>query len=237
MTTEEANALLTSVDDLGFLSPEKTDMLLGAIGAMPPIQKRAAVSKLTQTRMSAGGHNLSSRDEAMMRLGMLPIPIRDGLAAKRLQLADTVFYIVKAAGTSTTVKMITNADLKSVGVSNLPNGKLDKDNYFLLTHVRLVSGVSENGGVDAAFGVPEKSIVNGQVEFKVGTKYLLPNEFGLSVFDTTSKNDSLAGMFRLSSPKWIEPQQQLEFNMDLAKIAAPHTFIRLELHGSSVIPF
>lgn len=237
MTTDEANALLTSVDDLGFLSPEKTDMLLGAIAAMSPIQKRAAVSKLTQTRISAGGHNLSSRDEAMMRIGMLPKEIRDGLAAKRLQLADTVFYVVKAAGAATTLKMITNADLKAVGISNLPNGKLDKDNYFLLTHVRLMSGVSAVSAQAAAFGVPEKAIVNGQVEFKVGTKYLLPNEFGLSVFETTNKTDVLEGMFRLASPKWIEPQQQLEFNMDMSKACEADTWVRVELHGSSVIPF
>ncbi len=237
MTDNEANALLTSVEDLGFLSPEKTEMLLGAIAKMPPMQKRAAVSKLTQTRVSAGGANLSSRDEAMMRLGMLPEAIRKGLDEKRLQLADTVFYICKTPGTSTTIKMITNADTKSVGTSNMANGKLDKDNYLLLTHVRLLSAVAAGGIVDAAFGVAEKAILNGQVEFKIGSKYLLPNECGNRIFDTTNLTTVAPGTFRLANPKWLEPQQQIEFNIALSQAAAVNTQIRIELVGSSVIPY
>ncbi len=240
MTSEEANSLLTSVEDLGFLSPEKTEMLLGAISSMPPMQKRAALSKLTQTRISAGGVNLSSRDEAMMRIGMLPEGIRNGLAEKRLQLADTVFYICKTPGSSTQIKMITNADTKSVGISNLPNGKLDKDNYLLLTHVRLVSGVSAYGPVDTDFGsIAEKAILNGQVEFKVGTKYLLPNETASSIFDTENVAASvpIMGVFRLANPKWIEPQQQIEFNLSLSQACVGNAQIRLELIGVSVIPY
>ncbi|MDO9186938.1 MAG: hypothetical protein Q7W13_13070 [Bacteroidia bacterium] len=237
MNEDEANALLMSVEDLGYLSPEKTEMLLGAITRMQPMQKRAAISKLTQTRVSAGGANLSSRDEAMMRLGMLPENIRKGLAEKRLQLADTIFYAVKAAGAGTTIKMITNADVKSVGISNFANGKLDKDNYLLLTHVRLTSGISVIGAVDTAFGIAGKEILNGQVEFKAGTKYLLPNECGNKIFDTTNQTDITTGTYRLANPKWLEPQQQIEFNLSLSQAAPVNTFIRVELIGSAVIPY
>lgn len=237
MTESEANSLLMSVEDLGFLSPEKTEMLLGAIAAMEPIKKRAAISKLTQTRVSAGGANLSSRDEAMMRLGMLPENIRQGLAQKRLQLADTNFYVVKAAGALTTIKMITNADTKSIGISNLANGKLDKDNYLLLTHVRLTAGISVIGALDAAYGVVGKEVVNGQVEFKNGTKYLLPNECGTKIFDTTGRTDVTVGTYRLANPKWLEPQQQLEFNLSLSQAAPANTFLRVELIGSAVVPY
>lgn len=237
MSQDEANALLTSVDELGFISPEKAEMLLGAIAVMPPLAKRAAVSKLTQGRISAGGANLSSRDEAMMRLGMLPAYIRQGLDEKRLQLTDHVIYICKTPGAATILKMITNADTKSVGVSNIPNGKLDKDNHFLLTHIRLMSGVSAVGIADAAFGIAEKAILNGQVEFKIGTKYLLPNENGNRLFDTTNQNTVQPGTYRLSNPKWLEPQQQIEFNLALSQACAVNTHIRLEFHGSSVVPY
>lgn len=237
MNENEANAILMSVEDLGFLSPEKTEMLLGAIAAMAPIQKRAAISKLTQTRVSAGGSNLSSRDEAMMRLGMLPEAIRQGLANKRLQLADTIFYTTKSIGALQQIKMITNADVKSVGISNFANGKLDKDNYLLLTHVSLTAGISAVGPLDASYGIPGKEILNGQVEFKSGTKYLLPNECGNKIFDTTGQSEVKLGTYRLANPKWLEPQQQIEFNLALSQAAPVNTHIRVELIGSAVIPY
>lgn len=237
MNQDEANALLQNVDELGFLSPEKTEMLLGAIANMAPAAKRNAMSKLTQTRVSAGGANLSSRDEIMMRKGILPSEIQRGLDAKQLQLSDTVFYTVKAALAGTVIKMITNADAGVVGLSNLPNGKLLKDNHFLLTEVRLSSGISVIGAADVSFGVPSKEILNGEVEFKIGTKYLLPNQIGNKIFDTTNRTDIASGTYRLANPKWIEPQQQLEFNLSLSQPAPANTFIRVELIGTSVTPY
>lgn len=237
MTTEEVNSVLANIDDLGFLSPEKTELLLGAIIKMHPTQKRNAVSKLTQNRMSAGGANLSPRDEAMMRIGMLPEDIRKGLADKRLQLVDAVYYIRKAAGASTFIKMITNGDTKVVGTSNLSAGKFDKDGHFLLTHIRLQTGVSATAITDAPFSTPEKGVLNGQVEFKCGSKYILPNEVSARIFDTTGLTEVTPGTFRLSNPKWLEPQQAIEFNLSLAQAAAANTWISVEMVGVAVSPF
>lgn len=237
MTPEQAEALLSNVDELGFIDPTNAELLLGAIGAMGAVQKRAAISKLTQTRISAGGTNLSSRDEAMLRLGALPADIRKGLADKRLQLVDTVFYVVKTPGAATTQKMLTNADTKSVGISNIANGKLDKDQHMLLTHIRLTSGAALAGAAAAAFGTAELGILNGQVEFKCGSKYILPNEIGNHIFNTTGLTMVTPGTYRLNNPKWLEPQQQMEFNLAFSQALAANTHVRLELIGTSVAPY
>jgi len=241
MNTEEANALLMSVDDLGFLSPEKTELLLGAIGAMPPQQKHAAMKKLispnTANRIGAGGTNLSPRDEAMMRLGMLPPDIRKGLEDKRLQLVDTVYYTRKSGAALTALKLITNADTQLAGTSNLANGMLQKDNYMLLTAIKLVSGTSATGINDAVYGVGEKGVVNGEIEFKVNGKYLLPNRTPNKIFDTTNMTNVAPGYYRLANPKWIDAQQQIEANLTFSQALAANTFVGIELIGASVTPY
>lgn len=221
---------------MGYAPLTQQEALLGAIAKLPAAQKQAAMVKFLKPK-ATNQTNLSARGEAMIRLGALPAEIRQGLATKRLQMADTRFYVVKPAGAATTLRMIAPADTKAPGVTNIDRGKLEKDNYFLLTGIMLLSGV-EAQPLAASFNTIEKGIANGDFEFTAaGNKYLLPKDSAAHVFDTSNRTDIENGLFKLDNPKWIEPQVDIEFNLRFSQALVANTNVKLILVGASVINY
>ena len=70
------------------------DELLGRISRLPKDQQGKALKQIMK-RGGGGGGAGNSRQELEQRFNQLPKEIRDGLLNKRLQLADTRFYVVK----------------------------------------------------------------------------------------------------------------------------------------------
>lgn len=238
MNEEQLESLLMNDDRLeaiGYASLEAQSTLLGAIQQIQnPMKRNAAISKVLRPK-PASGNDLSPRDEAMKRLGGLPKDIRDGLAQFRLQLADASIFAVKAFSSSTgTVRMFTDADSKAVGVTNLNKARLEKDEWFLITHIRVTSGVSADP-LTAAYGVVPAVVANGDFELKAGNKYLMPKDTALNVFDTTNMTDIARGVYKLANPKWIEPGTAIEFNIRVASTTAANTNLKVELMGVQVI--
>jgi len=239
MTQEEALNIVNNADvaDLmGYAALEKQEMLLGAIQAMPRASKAAAFKKLL-TRQSAGGANLSARDEAIVRIGALPEYIQKGLADKRLQLSDASMFVTKSVGGATEVRMLKNDDNKNPGIGNISKQQLDKDNFFLVTGIRLLSAVDAAGPAGAAFGVVSKEVANGDFEFKANGKYLLPKDNSNQIFNTTNKTDVLSGYYKLDNPKWIEPQVDIIMDIRFGVAAPVDTQLRFELIGAMVQPY
>ena len=199
-----------------------------------PKARQAAHAKVL-TPKAIGSGNLTPRDEAMKRLGSLPLNIRNGLAKFDLQLADHVLYAVKAANAVLSVRMFKNDDSKVVGVSNLSKGQLEKDQWFLLTHVRLTSGVQADP-LAAAYGVIPLAVSNGDFELKVNGKYLMPKDSSASIFDTTNQADVLRGVYKLANPKWIEPGTDITWDIRFSQASAANTNVKAELIGVQVIP-
>lgn len=239
MTTEEALNIVNNADvaDLmGYAGLERQDLLLGAISKMPIAQKAMATKKLL-TRQAAGGASLSSRDEAVIRVGALPAHIQKGLSEKRLQLVDAVMYTTKTVAAVSDIRMFENDDTKAPGDGNVSRQQLDKDNYFLVTGIRVLSGVDAGGKKVASYGVLAKEIANGDFEFKANGKYLMPKDNSLNIFNTTNKTDVLTGYVKLDNPKWIEPQVDIVFDARFASAAAANTHMRIELIGVMVQPY
>ena len=235
----DVNSILNDADVLnaiGFAPIDQQEALLGAIAKLAPVAKAQAMAKVLRPQ-NINESTLTSRGAAMSRMGALPKEIQNGLVQKRLQFADTRFYFVKAAGGATQVRMITSADVKDPGTTNVNNGKLEKDNYFLLTGLILLSGVNADPKA-AAYDTIALAIANGDFEFKAaGNKYLLPKDTSCQVFDTNNRTDIENGLFKLDSPKWIEPQVDIEMNIRLSQAAAANTNIKLVLVGASVINY
>lgn len=236
----DINAVINDADVLnaiGYAPLAEQEALMGTIMKIPnPAQRQAAMSKVLRPQ-NINESTMTSRGQAMSRLGALPKEIQQGLVQKKLQLVDTRFYFVKAANAVTSVRMIETSDTKAVGVTNVDRGKLDKDNYFLLTGLILLSGVNASP-LAASFGTVATTIANGDFEFKCsGNKYLLPKDSSCQVFDTNNRTDIENGLFKLDNPKWIEPQAEINFDIRFPVATAANTNIKLVMVGVSVINY
>lgn len=227
-------------DDLsgafGYASFEKQAELMGVIERLPMPKRAAAMRKLFAPKPPAPAGRLSARDEAIRRLGALPKEIRDGIAAKKLQIVDARFYAVKAASAVSSVRMLKNDDSKGEGVTNLSKGQLDKDLFFLCTGVMLLSGVDADPKL-AVYDTVPFAIANGDFEFKAnGGKYIVPKDMPAMVF-THGRTDREKGLFHLENPKWFEPQTDITFDMRFSAPTVANTNIKVVFIGAAVIPY
>ena len=208
------------------------DGFLGAIGRLPKEKQAAALRKAFSTK----GNQNTSRAEIEQRFAQLPKEIREGLLKKRLQLADTRFYVVKDIAGKTTIDVFQGTDNKNVGLGNIANQKLEKDNWYILSSIRMTYAVSALGRERADFTVCPPEIINGEFELEAGQKKLV----GLitnDVFDTRNRTDLPIGIYKLESTKIIEPQVEIKMPVKFAAAAEPNTFLKVTFIGTSVIPF
>lgn len=236
----ELNDILQDADALmgiGYADLTQTDELLGAISRLAPAKRAEAMKKIVSKGIpSQGSAQQTSRDKAVNRIGSLPPHIKKGIGSKSLQLSDAFFYVVKPAGGLATVRMFEASDVKAAGITNVNGGKLEKDSWFLLTHIGLLSGVNPIPA-QTAFAPIATFIRNGDMEFKANGKYLLPKDISCNVFDTTGRTDVDQGLLLLDSPKWIEPQIDMTCDIRFAAPLVANTNIKLILKGQVVMPY
>ena len=219
---------------LGYAGAERIQTVMGALAKTTPANQ-AAVLKRVANIQQAGGANLSRRDHAMMRIDALPADIQKALATKRLQLVDDTIYTVKVANAVSSVEMFKSDDDKSHGVSNVAKAQLDKDQFFLITGIRVTSGIDADK-LNAAYGIIAKAIANGDFEFTInGGQAVLPKDTATSCFDTTNKTTGRNGEISLDNPKWIEPGTDIKFNLTFSQASVANTNIKVELIGVRVV--
>lgn len=208
--------------------------LLGRIARLPKDRQGAALKRLMRPSLTIGDNN--SRKELEKKFAQLPKEIKEGLIKKRLQLVDTRFYIVKDISGKLTIDVFQGTDNKNVGLGNIANQKLEKDNWFMVSAIRMLYGESADGKEKADFKELPPVIVNGEFELEAGQKKivgLITNE----VFDTRNKTDVSIGYYKLDSTKIIEPQVEIKMPVKFASAANPHSFLKVVFIGTSVVPF
>lgn len=219
--------------DLMGIDTENSD-LLGRISKLPKEQQGKALKQLMR-RGGAGGSE-SSRKEMEQRFNQLPKEIRDGLLNKRLQLVDTRFYVIKDISGKNSIDVFQGTDQKSVGLGNLANQKLEKDNWFIIYAMRMLYAQNAAGRDTADFIHVVPIILNGEFELEAGNKKLI----GLAdntAFDTRSRTDLPIGYYKLENTKIIEPQVEIKMPVKFTGAAAATTFLKVIFIGTSVIPY
>src|ERR1043165_7778955 len=106
------------------------DELLGALRRMNPVARAKTINKLANT----GGHSKGSRAEMEKHFGELPPSIKEALVKGELRLADNVIYSIKQVN-SKTIKMFETQDTKAIGIRNVSNAKLPKNQAFLVSGI------------------------------------------------------------------------------------------------------
>ena len=218
------------------------DDLMGALKEMNPVQRMRVMNKL------AGGNSASrgSRAEMEKHFAELPSHIKDGLVSGDLRLADTIIYSRKAVN-SKTVKMFETQDVKAVGLRNISNAKLPKNQGLLVSGIFLLAGVvtgeglaSDDKVIASTFGKLEDfpAIANGEFTLKANKKIILGDVCNC-VFKTANNNQLPIGYYKLANPRVIQDDVLLEATIELGSLTGINTektFLYIGLHGTITTP-
>jgi len=211
--------------------------LLGALRRMNPVQRAKTVNKLTNTPASKG-----SRAEMEKFFGELPPHIKEGLVRGELRLADSTIYSIKPV-TSKTIKMFETQDDKEIGLRNVSNAKLPKNQAFLVSGIFLLAGTSADASKDKIIATEFKAlegynaIANGEFSLKSNKKQIVPETANI-VFKTTGNKNVPIGYYKLANPRLIHDDILIEMTIELGSMDGipANTYIYAALHGTITTP-
>ncbi|PWV45936.1 hypothetical protein [Chitinophaga sp. S165] len=212
--------------------------LLGALKRMNPIKRQRTINKLASPASPSKG----SRAEMEKHFNEIPAYIQAGLKSGDLRLADTMIYSIKPVS-SRTIKLWEPQDDREVGLRNISNAKLPKNQALLVSGITLLAGTSADATKDKIVATDFKAlegfpaIVNGEFNLKANKKQLVP-ETSIAMFKTNSFHFVPIGYYKLSNPRLIVDDVLIEATVELGTqdgIPA-NTYIYCSLHGTITTP-
>lgn len=214
------------------------DELLGALRRMNPIARAKTINKLS----SPGHTSRGSRAEMEKHFGELPSNIKEALVRGELRLADNVIYSIKQV-TSKTVKMFETQDSKSVGICNVSNAKLPKNQAFLVSGITLLAGTSADLTKDKIMATnfagieAYPALATGEINLKANKKQILP-ETSCSIFKTANYHLKPLGYYKLANPRLILDDVLIELTVELGTTDGlqANTHIFAAMHGTITTP-
>ena len=212
--------------------------LLGALRRMNPIQRMRTMNKLAGGTPSSKG----SRAEMEKHFSELPQNIKDALLKGELRLADTIIYSIKPVN-SKTVKLFETQDVKEVGLRNISNAKLPKNQALLVSGIFLLAGVSADATTDKIMATKYDAletypaITSGEFSIKANKKVIMP-ESSVAMFKTSNMHNLPIGYYKLANPRLILDDILIEATVDLGTMDGldPKTYIYVGLHGTITTP-
>jgi hypothetical protein len=223
---------------LGLDGLEGNEELLGALRKMNPVKRQRVINSMA----SNGGKSRGSRAEMEKHFGELPEHIRAALVSGDLRLADTIIYSIKPAN-SKTVKMFETQDVKEVGLRNISNAKLPKNQALLVSGIILLAGIPADATTDKVIGTKYgrledfASIANGEFSLKANKKIIMP-ETSIGAFKTDNMHNLPIGYYKLANPRLIHDDILVEATIELGSMFGidPLTHLFCGLHGTITTP-
>ena len=214
------------------------DELLGALRRMNPIQRQRTINKLSNT----GGGSKGSRAEMEKHFAELPPSIKEGLVRGELRLADNIIYSIKPV-TSKTIKLFETQDDKEIGLRNISNSKLPKNQALLVSGIYLLAGTAADATKDKIIATSFKgledfpAIANGEFNLKSNKKQIVPETSNV-IFKTTNNRNVPLGYYKLANPRLIQDDVMVEFTIELGSIDGipANTYVFAALHGTITTP-
>lgn len=217
--------------------------LMGALNEIKnPIKRWKMMHKLG----GGGADSRGSRAEMEKHFSELPQHIKDGLVKGDLRLADTIIYSRKIVN-SKTVKMFETQDVKAVGLRNISNAKLPKNQALLVSGIFLLVGVvntpdavNDDKIIAASYGKIEDfpALANGEFTLKANKKIIL-TDVDNAIFKTANNNQLPIGYYKLANPRVIQDDILLEATIELGSLTGidtAKTFFYIGLHGTITTP-
>ena len=214
------------------------DELLGALARMNPLQRAKVINKLASQPVASKG----SRAEMEKHFSELPQHIKEGLTKGDLRLADTVIYSIKPVS-SKTIKLFETQDDKEIGLRNISNAKLPKNQALLVSGIILLAGVSADATKDKIMATNYTklenfpALANGEFSLKSNKKQIVP-ETSNNVFKTDNLNLVTLGYYKLANPRIIQDDVLTELTLELGTLdgVAQNTYVWAGLHGTITTP-
>ena len=243
---------VVSDEELDNMSDSELDNLVEGLGRYKrnsPSRYKRGRKKINKARKRRKGKGTGNRSKKKTRVtknstskevfenkmaSYLPENLRKLYDTKKLTTADHVIYGVEFVS-SQRVEIFRPGDDKERGVTNLNGSKLPKEHYFLLTAIQILGGVHASADTDDAgksvdFGEIHTVVANGEFELKVADKIYF-HDCGNRVFKHGVVGNLDKGIFNLENPKLIEPEANIELNVELSADAPPHYFLKANLIG------
>lgn len=222
---------------LGIDGPEQEE-LLGALKRMNPIQRMRVMNKMAGGVPSSKG----SRAEMEKHFNELPQHIKDGLLKGDLRLADTIVYSRKIVN-SKTVKMFETQDVKEIGLRNISNAKLPKNQALLVSGIFLLAGVPADNTSDKIIGAKYDkiedfaAIANGEFTLKANKKIIIA-DCDNTIFKTSNNHNLPIGYYKLANPRMIHDDILVEATIELGSMEGldAKTHLYIGLHGTITTP-
>ncbi|MBX3164691.1 MAG: hypothetical protein KF900_09425 [Bacteroidetes bacterium] len=223
---------------LGLEGLDGNEELLGALRKMNPIARQRTVNKLAST----GGVSKGSRAEMEKHFSELPDHIKAALTKGELRLADTVIYSIKQVN-SKTIKLFETQDDKEIGLRNISNAKLPKNQSLLVSGIVLLAGVATENTKDKIMAInfgdiaAIPSIANGEFSLKSNKKQIVP-ETSNNVFKTSNMHNVPIGYYKLANPRLVQDDILVEMTIELGTMDGidPRTHVFAGLHGTITTP-
>jgi hypothetical protein len=212
--------------------------LLGALRRMNPIARQRTINKLASPAANSKG----SRAEMEKHFGELPDHIKAALSKGELRLADTIVYSIKPVN-SKTVKLFETQDVKEVGIRNLSNAKLPKNQALLVRGIVLLASIPADASADKVMASKFLSlenfpaIANGEFSLKANKKIIVP-ETSVAAFKTENIHSVPLGYYKLANPRLIQDDILIEFTVELGTMEGldAKTQLYVGLHGTITTP-
>lgn len=179
-------------------------------------------------------NQLSAKAEFEKRLHLLPASIRRELQAGKLQIVEGNLYAIKAADQVSVLECFANGDDKTVGETNLNARKLEANQFFLVTAIRLQYGTGANPkAIDfSSFELPA-AVKNGEFTLELGNEVLIP-DVSSEIFNTYGMTDRPKGYYKLENPKLLKPQIEVNAELKFASTTAENAAVKIELIGATI---
>ncbi|MBS1773421.1 MAG: hypothetical protein JST82_11235 [Bacteroidetes bacterium] len=212
--------------------------LLGALRRMNPIKRQRTINKLAQPPAQSRG----SRAEMEKHFGELPANIKEALVKGELRLADTMIYSIKPVS-SKTIKMFETQDDKEIGLRNISNAKLPKNQALLVSGIVILAGTSADASKDKIVATDFKglenfpAVINGEFNLKSNKKQIVP-ETSCGVFKTLNYHLVPVGYYKLANPRLITDDVLIELTIELGSTDGipANTYVYTGLHGTITTP-
>jgi len=182
-----------------------------------------------------------SRSEMERFYDELPGYVKEELRYGKLRFADTIIYSIKKL--EQTIKMFQPQDDKEIGLRNISNGKLPKNQCLLVSGIWMLASVapaslSKDDVLLSNFQYPQfiPALLSGEFTLKANQKCVVP-ETPNAVF-RPSNSQWPDGYYKLHNPLLIVDEVPIEFTIELgtAKNLNPNSQVFIGLHGTITTP-
>lgn len=205
------------------------------------------MAPITRNRVSANNvaretNDLTPKAMFEQRLAQLPPDAQQKLLSGQWQLVPFIYYGVKRIDGKSNIKIFESGDTTSKGLTNIVQGRMPAEDYFLCTDVRLLFQKSDTGNTENDLfaapyeDAPVANVING--EWMLGqesTTYI--EKSAASVFDNHTQTNVQNGIYKLPTPKMFYPQRTIKAEFDIVgSIVTPGSgagaaWMRFEMHG------